>query len=249
MNGLFLTAFIFLCILNLQPMNSEAMLANDGSKYLSDMAAESVRAAKDFKPDADLNKSAWKHAKWFEFDRDISGANAHPESSTQVASLWTEKYVYFAFKCRYDVLNVYEGEDISKERWELWNRDVAEVFINPQPERITHYYEFEIAPNNQWIDLEIEKKNDPFNDASWNSNFEHATRIDEKNHMWYAELRIPVGSMKVDALRPGLQWRVNFFRAAGKGPDEQRRFLTWSKIPNSKTFHVPERFGILKFVD
>ena len=48
-------------------------------------------------------------------------------------------------------------------------------FSNPQPERITHYYEFEVAPNNQWIDLEIEKTKTPFNDAAWNSGFSHAT--------------------------------------------------------------------------
>jgi hypothetical protein len=35
--------------------------------------------------------------------------------------------------CRYHALNVSEGE-AAKERWELWNRDVAEVFLNPQPE-------------------------------------------------------------------------------------------------------------------
>jgi hypothetical protein len=146
-------------------------------------------------------------------------------------------------------LNVYEGEDVSKERLGLWDRDVAEVFLNPQPEIITHYYEFEVAPNNQWVDLEIDKTKEPFGDANWNSGFVHATKIDARNHIWTAELRIPLTSMKAASIGPGTLWRVNFLRAAGLGGDEQRLFLAWSSIPEGRSFHVPSRFGILRFAE
>ena len=126
---------------------------------------------------------------------------------------------------------------------------MVEVFLNPQPQRVNHYFEFEVAPNNQWIDLEIDKTKDPFNDASWNSGFEHATRIDVKGRVWTAEMRIALAAMNVKDPRPGSQWRVNFFRAAGKGGDDHRKFLAWSIIPEGKTFHVPARFGILKLVE
>ncbi len=215
--------------------------------YSSPMVAIAKGAEKDFTPDGNLSKETWKRAEWVKFEHDVSGQSNHPSAATRVAALWTDRYVYFAFWCRYDSLNLYEGENIVKERWELWNRDVAEVFLNPQPERISHYYEFEVAPNNQWIDLEIEKKNNPFNDASWNSGFEHATRIDSKNHVWTAEMRIPLSAIKASPIHPGTTWRVNFFRAAGPGGDERRMFLAWSTIPNGHTFHVPSRFGILRF--
>ena len=91
------------------------------------------------------------------FDHDASGKSHYPEVSTRAASVWTETHIYFALWSRYDSLNVYEGEDPAAERWQLWDRDVVEVFLNPQPERVNHYYEFEVAPNNQWIDLEIDK--------------------------------------------------------------------------------------------
>ena len=139
-----------------------------------------------------------------------------------MAAVWSDRYIYFAFSGHYESLNTYEGEDVSKERWELWNRDVVEVFLNPRPERVSHYYEFEVAPNNQWIDLEIEKTKTPFNDASWNSGFEHATKIDEKNHLWLTEMRIPLSAVGVDKIQNGDLWRVNFFRAAGHGGDEHR---------------------------
>jgi alpha-galactosidase len=221
--------------------------ANTSTPYSSSVEIQAKRTS-DFHIDGNLNKKVWKGAKWSEFDHAASGMTRHPEALTSVAAAWTEKFIYFAFSCHYDVLNTYEGEDISKERWELWNRDVAEIFLNPEPQRITHYYEFEVAPNNQWIDLEIEKKKTPFNDAAWNSDFEHATRIDKENHIWVAELRIPLHSMKVDSVRAGQRWRVNFCRATGKGTDDQRKFLAWSIIPDGNTFHVPARFGILALV-
>ena len=219
------------------------------STYSSDLELEARRSSVEFLPDGDLSKPSWKHAKWTEFDNDASGKFHYPEAATRVASLWTETHIYFAFFSRYDSLNIYEGEDPKRERWQLWNRDVVEVFLNPQPERMNHYFEFEVAPNNQWIDLEIDKTRNPFNDASWNSGFEHATRIDAEQHVWTAEMRIPLTAMNVKQLRPGTEWRVNFFRAAGKGDDDRRKFLAWSIIPEGKTFHVPERFGILMPVD
>ena len=217
--------------------------------YSSSMEAETTHSSVDFVPDGDLAKPSWKHAKWVEFDNDASGKFHYPELTTRVASIWTETHIYFAFWSRYDSLNIYEGEDPRPERWQLWDRDVVEVFLNPQPERVHHYFEFEVAPNNQWIDLEIDKTKEPFNDPSWNSGFEHATRVDAEDHVWITEMRIPLPAVNAKDPRPGSPWRANFFRAAGKGRDEHRKFLAWSIIPEGKTFHVPTRFGVLKLVD
>jgi hypothetical protein len=217
--------------------------------YTSDMQLQAKRSSGDFLPDGDSSKPSWKDAESVEFDTEASGKSHLPEISTRVASVWTGTHIYFLFWCRYDSLNVYQGEDPKIERWQLWDRDVAEVFLNPQPERVNHYYEFEVAPNNQWIDLEIDKTKEPFNDAAWNSGFEHATRVDTKNHVWTAEMRIPISSMNVVAIHPGTEWRANFFRAAGEGGEDRRKFLAWSIIPEGKTFHVPTRFGILRLVN
>src|SRR5258708_17870863 len=217
--------------------------------YASDMKLQSKRSVIDFLPDGDSSKPSWKQAESVEFDTSASGKSQFAASSTRVASVWTATHIYFLFSCRYDSLNVYQGEDPKVERWQLWDRDVAEVFLNQQPERVNHYYEFEVAPNNQWIDLEIDKNKNPFTNAAWNSSFEASTRIEAKNHLWIAEMRIPVSSMSVSAMHPGAEWRVNFFRASGKGGDDRRKFLAWSIIPEGKTFHVPTRFGILPLVN
>jgi cellulose/xylan binding protein with CBM9 domain len=217
--------------------------------YASDLYLQVKRAPTDFLPDGELSKAPWKQAQWVEFDHDASGRLHYPEATTRVSSVWTESYIYFAFASRFDTLNVYEKENPAVERWQLWDRDVVEIFLNPQPESMNHYYEFEIAPNNQWVDLEIDKTKTPFNDMSWNSGFAHATRVDSKLHIWTAEMRVPISSMHASAIHSGTVWRANFFRATGKGGDEKRKFLAWSIIPEGKTFHVPARFGILKFVN
>jgi cellulose/xylan binding protein with CBM9 domain len=222
--------------------------ANDQLMYSSNAKIDAKRISSDFLPDADLSKDVWKRANWVEFDHAISGKPSYPEAATRVASLWSGQYIYFAFSCKYDVLNIFDGEDIAKERWELWNRDVAEVFLNPQPARFLHYYEFEVAPNNQWVDLEITSGEKPAHNAAWNSDFTHATRIDAGRHVWTAEMRIPLAAMNAAGVKAGAEWRANFFRAAGPGDDTQRKFLAWSTIPEGKTFHVPRRFGILRLL-
>jgi Carbohydrate family 9 binding domain-like len=217
--------------------------------YASDLRIAAERSPAEFTPDGDLEKPAWKRAHWEEFDHDASGHSQYPGLRTRVACLWSSTHLYVAFSARFDSLYFYEGEQTAKERWQLWDRDVVEVFVNPQPDRVNHYYEFEVAPNNQWIDLEIDKDKTPFNDASWDSHFEHVVHVDQAKGVWNTEIRIPLETMKVDSLHAGAQWRINFFRAAGKGDDEHRRFLAWSIIPEGKTFHVPTRFGILTFAD
>jgi hypothetical protein len=243
---------LMMAILSLIPRASVVFAQGTVSStqsYSSQVTLQAKHVSEDFTADANLDKRVWQKAQWAQFEKSISGKDKYPENRTRVAAAWSDKYVYFAFTCNYDVLNVFEGEDISKERWELWTRDVAEVFLNPQPERLLHYYEFEIAPNNQWVDLEITRGEKPNHDASWNSGFEHAVRVDAKHRVWNAEMRIPLSSMNAAGVKPGIEWRVNFFRAAEKGPDPQRKFLAWSRIPEGTTFHVPSRFGILRLVN
>jgi len=218
--------------------------------YISNSQFVSKRTAHDFVPDGNLAKPAWHDAAWAKVNRDAFKPVTYPQSSMEIASLWTPGYVYFAYRCQYTELNVYEGKDPSKDFWTLWDRDVVEVFLNPQPEHMRHYYEFEVAPNNLWIDLEIDLDKNPFNDAHWDSGFEHATSVDAKNHVWTCEMRIPVAGLKgTKPLEANTEWRLNFFRADGEGDDTQRRFLSWSLVhSDTHSFHSPWSFGLIRFV-
>jgi hypothetical protein len=224
--------------------------AQKPSPYAGNLTITSKLSDQDFVPDGDLSKKAWQKAEYVRFDQEALSRKIHPEVETRVASLWTARYLYFAFSSKYSVLNVFEGEQSAKEKWGLWDRDVVEVFINPNPERFNHYYEFEVSPNNQWIDLEIDLGKRPFNDAAWDSHFEHATRLDEGGHVWTCEMRIPTSALLVQLMSPGMEWRINLYRAEGRGGDSQRRFLSWSPLPpgTKLSFHQPASFGIIRFL-
>ena len=204
-------------------------------------------SSRDIRPNGKLDKSFWSAATRVSFDQAGFTRDPYPESETQVASRWTPKYLYLAFWCRYQTLNVFQGEDPRKERWELWDKDVVESFIAPDPAQTFHYFEFEVAPTNQWVDLEINLKNKVFNDAKWNSNFEHATRVDAARHLWTSEWRIPVASLTGSGITPGGDWRINFYRSDGAAPN--RRAMSWGALPRKGSFHQPDSFGILRFVN
>lgn len=205
----------------------------------------------DVVPDGDLGKKFWSSAKRVRFDEGAFTRKKYPKAETLVASRWTPNYLYLAFWCHYQTLNTYQGENPASERWGLWEKDVVEAFINPQPENPSHYYEFEIAPTNQWIDLEIDLDRNPFNDPKWNSGFEHATRIDPVHHVWTAEMRIPVRSMKVERIHANAEWKLNFYRNDGPESGSARRKLSWGAVPKKAAilFHQPASFGTIRFVD
>ena len=218
--------------------------------YISNSQFISRSATQDFVPDGNLAKPAWRVASWVEVKREAFSRVNFPQSATEIASLWTPKYVYFAFRCKYTTLNLFEGKDPNKDFWTLWDRDVVEIFLNPNPQHMRHYYEFEVAPNNLWIDLDIDLDKKPFGNPHWDSGFQHATTVDEKDHVWTCELRIPVAALTgTKPLEADTEWRLNFFRADGPGDDTQRRFLSWNPVHNdTNSFHAPWSFGVIRFM-
>ena len=208
-------------------------------------------SAVDVVPDGNLDKDFWTGTKRIQFDEAGFSRTRHTEARTLVASRWTRQYLYLAYWCHYQNLNIYEGEDPAHERWQLWEKDVVEAFINPTPDRPSHYYEFEIAPNNQWLDLEIDLTQHPFNNEKWNSGFLHETRVDAPQHVWTVEMRIPIASMAAAAAHPMTEWRVNFYRCDGAESGASRRMLSWGALPlklPERSFHQPDSFGTIRFI-
>jgi hypothetical protein len=220
-----------------------------GTPYTGTARIVARQVAKDFVPDGDLDKAVWRNAAKVKLSNNADPSAPVPEAVTEAAAAWTDSNIYFAFWNNYTELNTYQGEDPKIERWQLWDRDVVEVFINPFPQRMNFYWEFEVAPNDQWVDLEINldlKAAGKMSNATWNSGFLHATRIDSAAKRWFCEMRIPVVPMGVKQIQAGSEWRMNFYRADGPGGDAIRRFLSWSPTLGA-SFHKPERFGIIRF--
>ena len=157
--------------------------------------------------------------------------------------LWSPQMLYLRFECHYIVLNTFPDSDPGGRRDQLWDRDVAEAFLQPDPSRPRYYREFEVAPNGLWIDLDIF----PGGLANLKSGMRRSVILDEKARTWTAELAIPIKSLTA-AFDPGAKWRVNFYRV--EGPKEPRFYSAWQPTRTPEpNFHVPEAFGILRFAE
>jgi hypothetical protein len=202
----------------------------------------------DFVPDGNLDKKVWATAGRVRFDRDAFRGIEYPSVETVVAAIWTAEYLYLAYWCKYETLNVFAPEEACAEGNELWTRDVVEAFIAPDPLAKEHYYELEVSPNNRGLDLENSLIGEKVHNAVWDSGFEHAATINYAKQIWAVEIRIPVRSMNVDKIIPGVDWRINLYRADGPGNASQRRLLSWAPLQiANNSFHQPESFGILRF--
>jgi cellulose/xylan binding protein with CBM9 domain len=209
----------------------------------SPVTVESTRASRDVSLSTDPASSFWQSASRIYARVDEEGHEVAGLRS-EILSRWTKDNIYFLFICPYKHLYVKPNPDVQHETYELWNWNVAEVFIGTDFTDIKRYKEFEVSPHNEWIDLDINLHSEHHEDGwKWNSGFEHAARIDETRHAWYVAMKIPFTSLNVPAPAPGMKFRVNFYRTEGGGSDSKE--VMWQAV-NSKTFHTPERFGVLK---
>ncbi len=185
--------------------------------------------------------SAWEQAAPIRFDADWQGKNADPERSTEARVLWTTTTLYIKFVARYRDISIFADADPNGRRDKLWDRDVAEVFLQPDPSDFRRYKEFEVGPNGFWIDLDID--NGGLQDLK--SGLRRRVFIDEPAKTWTAELAIPMKSL-LPHFDPRTDWRVNFYRV--EGPAEPRFYSAWRPTNTPQpNFHVPELFGYLKF--
>lgn len=195
----------------------------------------------EIKLDAAHPAGEWQKASPVTFCSDWQGKNPDPGRETQVRVLWSAKTLYLRFECRYRELNVFTDADPNGRRDHLWDRDVAEAFLQPDPTRERYYREFEVSPNGMWIDLAIS----PGTLSDLKSGLKHSVVLDEKSHTWAAELAIPLKALTAN-FDPGAVWRANFYRV--EGTKEPRAYLAWQPTGTPEpNFHVPRVFGRLRF--
>jgi len=210
-----------------------------------DKLIESVKADDDVFLTTNPDSSFWRSGPAVYAERDTYGKPL-PRYRTQIRSRWTENNLYFLFVCPYDELYLKPNPDTSTDTFKLWDWDVAEVFIGSDFQNIRRYKEFEVSPQGEWIDLDIDLTKPQHEDGwKWNSGFQVSTRIGRKAKTWYAAMRIPLAAIDQRQPAEGLTFRVNLFRA--QGPPAQRKYISWQPTM-SDSFHVPEHFGTLKLV-
>ncbi len=211
----------------------------------ADAVIQSRWSDSDPKLDTNPSSSFWQGADPVHIENDAHG-KSEPKYRTEVRTRWTKQNLYILFVCPYEQLNLKPNPNTSAETNKLWDWDVAEAFIGSDFKNIKRYKEFELSPQGEWVDLDINL--DTQHDDSgwtWNSRFEVSARIDEAARVWYGAMRIPYSAIDARPAAAGNTLRINLFRC--QGPTATRKYLAW-QAPMRDSFHTPEKFGVLKLV-
>jgi alpha-galactosidase len=187
--------------------------------------------------------ASWEKAPAIKFDQDWKGENPDLQRATEVRLLWTPDTLYLRFHCNYKTIFVFPDARPDGWRYELWNRDVAETFLQPDYTDPFVYREFEVSPNNYWIDLAVSHGKI----EELHSGLRRRVVMDERAKTWTAELAIPMKAFTTQ-FDPKHAWKANFYRIEGE--TEPRFYAAWSPTFSPKpSFHVPSAFGTLEFRD
>jgi len=203
----------------------------------------SHRINSEFALTADPQSGEWKGVAGVVAENGPRGEPA-PGHRTEIRSRWSDKNLYLLFICPFEQLNLKPDPTTTAETNRLWNWDVAEVFVGSDFTNIHRYKEFQVSPQGEWVDLDIDRKQPlPEGGWGWDSGFEVKARIDAAAKIWYGEMRIPLD--KIDPRQPkkGNELRINFYRI--QGPPPAKKFIAWQPT-GAPSHHVPEAFGRLR---
>lgn len=196
-----------------------------------------------FRPSTNPDSAAWKRIPATIADRGRFG-EAQREARTEIRSRWTSQNLYFLFVSHYETLYLKSNPSTEQDTWGLWD---YEVFIGHDLENIHLYKEFEVSPQGEWVDLDVDRKRAGREvDASWNSGFRSQTQIDRGRKVWISEMQITWNSIHPGPITDGTELRLNLYRIEG-GPVD-RKFIAWQPVM-AESYHTPERFGRLLLVN
>jgi len=200
---------------------------------------------KDF-PIAELDNAVWENAEEVLIEKYWSGKAAPKGRHFTAKLLWSDSAFYIRFEANQaEPLVVSKAPNLKSKTKGLWDRDVCEIFVAPNSKEPNKYFEFEIAPNGEWIDLEIHRMSDERKtDLDYQSGMESAAKIEIDKVLMAMKIQ-----WKAFGKTPKVKdiWKGNLFRCVGSG--ETRGYLAWSptktEMPN---FHIPEAFGEFEFL-
>jgi hypothetical protein len=126
----------------------------------------------------------------------------------------------------------------------LWQEEVVEIFIDPFADSIS-YFEFEINPLNTVTDLFIRRTRTGLRkEFAWDCEG-LVTACGILPYGWVAAFKIPFRALGDCHPAHSPVWRANFARIDRPG-NEKRELTAWS--PSFvESFHVPGRFGVVRF--
>ncbi|HKP69758.1 MAG TPA: carbohydrate-binding family 9-like protein [Pyrinomonadaceae bacterium] len=193
----------------------------------------------------DLDNREWKRADEVTVATYWNGEVAPQGRMAKVRMLWSASDLSVRFEAsQSEPLVVNEKPQTGEKTMQLWDRDVVEIFLAPDAKHPRKYFEFEVAPTGEWIDIAIDFTG-PKRESNWDysSQMTSAARID-KNAV-VTLMRIPWTAFGTTP-KAGDVWLGNLLRCVGEDPT--RGYLAWSPtMTEQPNFHVPEKFGRFEF--
>jgi len=200
---------------------------------------------KDF-PIVELGSDSWKKAVEISIENYWSGEIAVSGRHAQAKLLWSDSAFYVHFRAnQFEPLVVSESPDLKTKTIGLWDRDVCEIFVASDIKEPEKYYEFEIAPTGEWLDLKIHHFSDRREtDFDYDSGMQPAARVEKDKVVMAIKIE-----WKAFGKTPRFDdvWKGNLFRCVGSGAE--RGYLAWSPTKTAQPdFHIPEAFGEFRFL-
>ena len=217
---------------------------NSSEKTDAGGVIEARHVKTDFAVD-DFDTAAWRRAHAVRITRSWSGEPAPAPRHAEARLVWSEAALYVRFVARRgEPLIVSDKPKLEEKTLGLWDRDVCELFVAPNANEPERYFEFEVAPTGEWVDLGIHwRREGRETDWQYHSGATFAARTAQDTIT--LTMRIPWTALGGPP-RVGARWRANLFRCVGADPT--RGYLAWQPTLTAEpSFHVPQRFGWLQF--
>jgi len=232
---------------------SETISAVKETKKIELPSYDCIWIDEQLKIDALLDEPSWNKAQ--EVELLITDTEEKPDNPTKVKLLWNDAYLYIGYFC----IDPEIWATISARDGDLYTEEVVEAFIDADGNLRT-YLELEVNPLNALFDAFVLNAKDRDGGIcvmrDWNSEgIKHAVRIDGElnsrkgtDKSWTCAIAVPLKDFYTAPNcppKPGDVWRLNLYRIDHrKDKSEYSAWSTTGKID----FHLPQRFGHLKFV-
>ena len=201
------------------------------------------RHAKPFAIGRGLNTSAWRNAPAVALRPSSGKPESHKPASVRLC--WTPTHLCAAFRVTEENLRcTYTRRDDP-----LYEEDVVELFLAPDPTNPCRYFELEFNAKGTIFDAKVvhptaDGSGRPQVDTAWD-----CAGLDVRPrslaNIWEVEIAIPFAGLGVPTPTEGTHWRFNAYRIDYGPPDY---YLALSPTRTTRpNFHVPDRFATLEF--
>ena len=193
----------------------------------------------------DFDNEIWQTCQPETIEHLWSGEPAAVERHAEVRVCWSDAGLHVRFIGKQHEPLVVSPEPVTdRKTLGLWDRDVCEIYLAPDPATPARYFEFEASPAGEWVDLGIVIASEGrLTDWDYSSGMSVSAMVEE------ARIKVAMSIPWSDSIpkpNTGDLWLVNLFRCVG--PEAPDRYLAWRPTGTPEpNFHVPDAFGPLFF--